>query len=72
MLVWNAFARWPAKWWDNYYFYVNLVIPALIGIVSTVWFVSCGFIDLRSLFRDLTRRVDNPEDNGQVLDSDKS
>ena len=42
------------------------MIPAILGIVSTVWMGIGVVVDLRALFRDLEKRVDNPEDNGMV------
>ena len=45
---------------------MELVIPAILGIVSTVWMGIGGFMDMKALFRDLAKRVDDPEDNGMV------
>jgi hypothetical protein len=41
-------------------------VPAVIGVISTVWFLIGGVIDTRRLFRDLAARVDNPLDDGRV------
>ena len=47
--------------------YASLIIPSIAGIITTFWFMAGGIIDLRRLFRDLAKRVDNPLDNGQVV-----
>lgn len=66
VLIWNAIDPWPAKWW-SWYFYVNVIVVGIIvGSISTVWFMIGGFIDLRRLFKDLGKRVDNPLDDGWV------
>ncbi|WP_309400127.1 sodium:solute symporter family protein [Cerasicoccus maritimus] len=66
VLIWNAFQPWPVEWWSNYYFITSMVVTAILGIVSTVWFLVGGVIDIRRLFRDLAERIDNPLDNGMV------
>ena len=66
VLIWNHFSPWPIEWWSRYFFVVILVVPSLAGIATTFWFMGGGIIDLRRLFRDLSRRVDDPLDNGQV------
>ena len=66
-LVWNLFWRWPRSWWNTYFIIVFLIVPIIIGLVSTVWFMIGGIHDIIRLFRDLAKRKDNPEDNGQVL-----
>ena len=37
-----------------------------MGVVSTVWFMIGGVIDIRRLYRDLTARVNDPLDDGWV------
>ncbi|MGE9297232.1 MAG: sodium:solute symporter family protein [Puniceicoccales bacterium] len=66
VLIWNVFSPWPVEWWSNYFFYTSLVVTAILGIISTVWFLIGGVIDLRQLFKDLAAREDNPLDNGMV------
>jgi len=68
VFIWNSFQRWPLKGWAINYFITYLLIPIFTGMVSTVWFLWGGIRDLRRLFIDLTKRVENPEDNGQILE----
>lgn len=67
VLIWNLISPWPAHWWSTYFFITSLVVTGIIGVVSTVWFMIGGVIDMRQLFRDLAARVDNPADNGVVV-----
>ncbi|MBC8041798.1 MAG: sodium:panthothenate symporter [Opitutaceae bacterium] len=67
VLIWNLFSPWPLEWWSTYFFITSLVVTALIGVVSTVWFMIGGILDTRRLFRDLEKRVDNPLDDGRVV-----
>lgn len=66
VIIWNCFQHWPAEWWGYYFYITSLLVPALIGIVTTVWFMWGGVKDSRQLFRDLKARVDNPLDDGRV------
>ncbi len=66
VLIWNMFSPWPVEWWSTYFLITSLWVTAILGIVSTVWFMIGGFIDIRALFRDLNARTDNPLDNGMV------
>ncbi len=66
VLIWNFFDPWPAKWWSWYFFITIVVVGIITGIVSTIWFMIGGIVDLRQLFRDLALRVDNPADDGWV------
>lgn len=65
-VVWNMFYSWPHPWWDYYFYIVYLLVPCGIGIVSTVWFLWGGLIDMRRLFIDLDMLKDDPADNGQL------
>ena len=64
--VWNIFSKWPLEWWSWYFFIVNLLIPGIVAIISTVWFTWGGTRDLLRMFRDLEAKEDNPLDDGRV------
>ena len=66
VVVWNMISPWPSAWWDKYYFLTTLLIPMIIGIITTVWFLWGGLRDSRQLFIDLEKRVEDISDNGQV------
>lgn len=66
VLIWNLISPWPSSWWSTYFFITSLIVTSLIGVISTVWFLIGGVIDLRKLFRDLSARIDNPLDDGRV------
>ncbi len=66
VVVWNMISPWPLNWWGWYFLIVGLIIPTVIAIVTTFWFVIGGIIDLRKMFRKLADRVDNTLDDGFV------
>jgi Na+/proline symporter len=66
VLIWNLVSPWPAEWWSTYFLITSLLVTGILGIISTVWFLIGGIIDLRQLFVDLAARRDNPLDNGRV------
>ena len=66
IIVWNFFDPWPQKWWDWRFFIAMLLIPGIIGIISTVWFLIGGIMDARRLFHDLEQLKEDPFDNGQI------
>jgi len=66
VVIWNFFSPWPQSWWNNYFYIVSLIMPGVIGVISTVWFMAGGTRDTIRLFRDLAARKDDPTDNGQV------
>ncbi len=66
VVIWNVISPWPAEWWSLYFYINSVLIAAVIGVVSTVWFMIGGIIDTRRLFKDLEARLDNPLDDGRV------
>jgi len=66
VIIWNSVDPWPESWWGNYYYVCNLIVPMLVGCVSTVWFLWGGIRDGIQLFKDLDKRVVDSSDNGMV------
>ena len=58
--------HWGAGQWGDYFFVVSIVVPAVVGLVTVVWFGIGTVRDLRRLFRDLEIRVRDDSDNGFV------
>ena len=71
VVIWNKISPWPLEWWGIYFMVVMLIIPGIAGFITTFWFMTGGIIHLRQLFRDLSLRVNDPLDNGQVRDGEK-
>lgn len=66
VIIWNAFSPWPIEYWSWYFFIFSLVVPCIVAIVSTFWFMIGGLVDMRHMLRDLASRTDNPLDDGRV------
>lgn len=71
IVIWNAIWPWPHSWWTVKFFITTLLIPGIVGVISTIWFMIGGSIDAIHLFRDLKKRVEDPNDNGQILNDEK-
>lgn len=67
VLIWNAIRPWPDFWWAHYFYWVNVVVPGIIGVVSTIWFMIGGSVDLHRLFRDLEKKKADLLDDGRVI-----
>ena len=66
VLIWNMFFPLPPEWWSGYFLVTNLIVASVVGVISTVWLMIGGIIDMKRLFRDLNARKDNPLDDGWV------
>lgn len=66
VLVWNAVSPWSPGDWAVYFFLTTIVTALIVGVVSTVWFMIGGLLDMQTLFRDLNARIANPLDDGRV------
>ncbi|MFA6813843.1 MAG: hypothetical protein WCR45_12285 [Bacteroidaceae bacterium] len=71
VVIWNAISPWPNNWWTIKFFITTLVVPGIVAIFSTVWFLWGGIRDARQLFIDLNNRIEDPNDNGQIFNEDK-
>jgi SSS family solute:Na+ symporter len=59
---------WPNHWWTIWFRIENLIVPAIIAVISTVWFTIGGVLGLRDMFRRLAAQETNVLDNGRVVD----
>ena len=66
VVVWNVFFPWPVEWWTAYFFWRYVIISAILGVITTIWFGICGTRDLISLFRELENHSADDSDNGMV------
>ena len=66
VILWNSISPWPKAWWGKYYYITSLIIPMIVGCISTVWFLWGGIRDGIQLFKDLDKRVVDAADNGFV------
>ena len=72
IVIWNLISPWPKEWWTIKFFITTLLVPGIVGVISTVWFLIGGIHDTRQLFIDLEKRVEDPDDNGQILNTPDS
>ena len=66
VLVFNMFTRWENPEWSMYYLITLVVVPFVVGLISSIWFFVGGVIDLRHLFHDLEARKRDFSDDGRV------
>lgn len=64
--LWNLISRWPISWWATYWHYYAIIIPLVIGVVTTVWFLWGGIRDLHELYIDLKTYKSDASDDGTV------
>ena len=66
-VLWNSFYRWPVSWWGFRLFIISIVCGCIVAMISMVWSMIGGIIDLKQMFRDLAARTQiNELDNGMV------
>ncbi len=51
---------------STYFWVVNVVVPGIIGVITSIWFTWGGIRDIRQLFVDLKKRIVDYRDNGMV------
>lgn len=65
--VWNLSNPWPLSWWSRYYHVTGIILPLVIGVITTVWFTWGGIRDLRRMFVKLATAEVNEKDDGIVV-----
>ena len=69
--IWNIFSPWTIEAWGKWFFLFNYILPIIIGLISTVWFMCCGTRDLCSFFKFLKTSKSDLNENGSVEHDDK-
>ncbi len=65
--IWNAVSPWSNQWWANWFHIYSIIVPCIVGVITTVWFTIGGTLDLRRMFRRLAVKEDNILDDGRVI-----
>jgi SSS family solute:Na+ symporter len=67
MTLWYLICPWPLHVWSTYWHINQIVVPLLVGIVTTIWFTWGGTRDLIRLFRILPTVKRDARDDGTVV-----
>jgi solute:Na+ symporter, SSS family len=59
-------ARWSLAWWSTYWWVYAIVLPLVIGVITTVWFTWGVIRDMRRLFTALKTVRRDAGDDGMV------
>jgi SSS family solute:Na+ symporter len=65
--LWNLIHRWPLEWWSAYWHIQGVILPLIIGIITTIWFTWGGVHDLKKLFHSLKTVKRDAHDDGSVV-----
>ena len=66
VLLVNTVSPWRPRQLSVYYLITLIIVPTIVGLVSTFWFSIGGIIDLRQMFHDLAARKRDFTDDGRV------
>ena len=66
VLLLNTVSPWRPRQWSVYYLITLIIVPTIVGLVSTFWFSIGGIIDLKQMFHDLAARKRDFTDDGRV------
>ena len=67
VVIWNAISPWDMEYWSMQFFITMMLVPMMLGVITTIWFMIGGIIDIKRLFIDLEKKVADDSDNGQIL-----
>jgi SSS family solute:Na+ symporter len=65
--IWCVFRPWQLETWGHYWYYYTILLPLVIGVITTVWFTWGGVRDLRRLFVSLRTVKRSEFDDGMVV-----
>lgn len=62
----SSIRAWTTADWATYYHFAGILLPLVIGIVTTIWFTIGGITDMLKLFRRLDQQHEDAADDGTV------
>jgi SSS family solute:Na+ symporter len=65
--AWNFISPWPTSWWSAYWHVAAILLPLVIGVVTTLWISIGGLTDMKAFFKELHSRRGNALDDGTVV-----
>jgi SSS family solute:Na+ symporter len=65
--LWYLWRPWPLRIWGHYWYIYGILLPFVIGVITTVWFTWGGVRDLRRLFVALRTVRRSDLDDGTVV-----
>jgi SSS family solute:Na+ symporter len=65
--IWYLWRPWSLETWGRYWFINSILLPMVVGVITSVWLTWGGVRDLRRLFRDLRACKPNALDDGMVV-----
>ncbi len=65
--AWNLIDPWSLAWWSSYWHVAAILLPLLVGLVTTVWISLGGMLDIKKFFAALQTRSVNNLDDGTVI-----
>jgi len=68
VIAWDRLIhRISGEGWATYFWFTNVLLALIVGVVTSVWFTIGSVIDLRSMFRRLMDLERNVLDDGRVV-----
>jgi len=65
--LWYLWRPWPLEIWGHYWYLYGILLPFVIGVITTFWFTWGGVRDLRRLFVALRTVRRSDLDDGTVV-----
>lgn len=64
--AWNLIWPLSTDWWTSYWYIVAILMPLVLGVITSIWFTIGGIRDLRRLFVHLRTTARDVLDDGTV------
>ncbi len=65
--LWNLVTPWPLESWGTYCLWMGVIVPLIVGVITTAAFGIGGTRDLIVMFRRLREMTRDERDDGRVV-----
>jgi SSS family solute:Na+ symporter len=69
--IWHVIKPWPLGWWENFWLINGIILPFILGVLTTIWFTIGSIHDMRIFFRALRVEKRDAHDDGTVVHAAK-